>query len=158
MEWNISRRSPYRDEECFAMDDWFSCFHHDCRFRADGRPTRFAAAIISVYLALAASSTAPELYLCSYCGRWILGRGQPRGCARTVQSMERDKKPPTFFRCPGQKPDQPLTGIGRRRYWGNGKIYPQSIGTWLLRGRFCYPPVSTGRNDHWLLTLFGTNR
>ncbi|KAF7512042.1 hypothetical protein GJ744_002755 [Endocarpon pusillum] len=59
MEWNISRRSPYRDEERLVMDDGFFASHGPCRFRADGWPTVLAAASVLVFLALAPSSTAP---------------------------------------------------------------------------------------------------
>ena len=82
MEWNISRRSPYRDEERLAMDDGFLASRDSCRFRADGRPTFLAAASVLVFLALAPSSTAPESLCAANVGRGCWAGDNQGMCAR----------------------------------------------------------------------------
>lgn len=65
MEWDISRRSPYRDEVRLVVDDGFLAI---AMILAGSEPMEcrlfLLAASISVHLALAPSSTAPEVTLC----------------------------------------------------------------------------------------------
>lgn len=83
MEWNISLRSSYRGEECLVMAVCFLAFlmslagsePMECRLLS-------TAAIVLVYLAPASFSTAPEVTLCCYRRRRMLGRRQARGRAR----------------------------------------------------------------------------
>ena len=120
MEWNISLRSSYRDEECPVMAVCFLAFFHDsCQFRADGMPTSSAAAIVPVYLALAFFSTAPEVTLCCYSRRRMLGRRQSRGSARAESSMQ---AAPSVLLFSSRKPDHLVTMVMVREEDRSGRL------------------------------------